>query len=113
IAADRLRKVTLAAKLGATPAQLQVSDIDLRFDATKVTGGALVALPEAGQRSRPGYGVALDIDQINLDGYMPQPGKPAPGRGGQRGQGRQGRPGRKSRQGCQAGGRHLAGPAAG
>jgi uncharacterized protein involved in outer membrane biogenesis len=83
VAPDRLRKVTLAAKLGATPASLQVSDLDLRFDATKVSGGAVVSLPQPGQRSRPGYGVGLAIDQINLDGYLPPGGKPAATGGGQ------------------------------
>jgi uncharacterized protein involved in outer membrane biogenesis len=83
VAPDRLRKVTLAAKLGATPAALQVSDLDLRFDATKITGGAVVSLPQAGHRTRPGYGVGIAIDQINLDGYLPPAGKPAATGGGQ------------------------------
>jgi uncharacterized protein involved in outer membrane biogenesis len=69
---DRLRKISLSAKLAATPASVQASDIDLRFDSTAVTGGVVISLPQAGQRSRPGYGVGLVIDQINLDGYVPQ-----------------------------------------
>jgi uncharacterized protein involved in outer membrane biogenesis len=83
VAPDRLRKVTVAAKLAATPASLQVSDLDLRFDATKVSGGVVVSLPQAGGRTRPAYGVGILIDQINLDGYMPQPGKPAASGAGQ------------------------------
>ncbi|MFO1059875.1 MAG: AsmA family protein [Dongiaceae bacterium] len=83
VAPDRLRKVTVAAKLAATPASVQVSELDLRFDATKISGGAVVSLPQAGGRTRPAYGVGIAIDQINLDGYMPQPGKPAAAGSGQ------------------------------
>ncbi|MEX2008931.1 MAG: hypothetical protein WEC41_01960, partial [Dongiaceae bacterium] len=50
---DRLRKTSLTARVTATPASLELADMDLRLDASRVTGGVVVAQPPAGVRARP------------------------------------------------------------
>jgi uncharacterized protein involved in outer membrane biogenesis len=75
---DRLRKLSLASRVTATPSQLQIAEMDLRFDSSRVAGGVVVALP-TGERKVPGLGIGLAIDQINLDAYLPpQPTGAAP-----------------------------------
>ena len=71
---DRLRKLSLASRVTATPSQLQIAEMDLRFDSSRVAGGIVVALP-TGDRKVPGLGIGLAIDKINLDAYLPP--KPA------------------------------------
>jgi uncharacterized protein involved in outer membrane biogenesis len=71
---DRLRKLSLASRVTATPNQLQIAEMDLRFDSSRVAGGIVVALP-TGDRKVPGLGIGLAIDKINLDAYLPS--KPA------------------------------------
>lgn len=68
VPADRLRKLTLNARLSGLGSNLDVSEIDARLDASHVTGGVAVLL-----RARPGFGFGLAIDQINLDAYLPRP----------------------------------------
>ncbi|MEE8548234.1 MAG: AsmA family protein, partial [Alphaproteobacteria bacterium] len=82
--AGRLHKLSLAAKLGATEERLEVRDLDLRFDSSRVTGGIIFAL-----RSRLAFGANIAIDRLNLDAYLPAPagarrpdGKPAGAGGG-------------------------------
>jgi uncharacterized protein involved in outer membrane biogenesis len=70
---DRLRKLSLASRVTATPSQLQIAEMDLRFDSSRVAGGVVVALPNA-ERKVPGLGIGLAIDQINLDAYLPAAG---------------------------------------
>lgn len=70
IASDRLRQLSMTGRITATPSLLQVADIDLRVDASRATGGIAVALPEPGVRVKPGFGVGLAVDKINLDGYL-------------------------------------------
>lgn len=70
VAPDRLRKLSMTSRITATPAAAQIADIDLRFDASRVTGGIAIALPEAGRRVKPGFGIGLAIDKLNLDGYL-------------------------------------------
>jgi uncharacterized protein involved in outer membrane biogenesis len=67
---DRLRKLSLASRVTATPNQLQIAEMDLRFDSSRVAGGIVVALP-TGERKVPGLGIGLAVDQINLDAYLP------------------------------------------
>ena len=50
------------------PDAVQITDINLRLDASTATGGLAIAL-----RERPGFGLRLDIDRLNLDAYLPKP----------------------------------------
>ena len=68
--AGRLHKLSLAAKLGATEERLEVRDLDLRFDSSRVTGGIIFAL-----RSRLAFGANIAIDRLNLDAYLPAPAR--------------------------------------
>ncbi len=71
---DRLRKLALTAKLDGVPEQFNVTDIDLGVDGSRARGGIAVAL-----RERPGLGIGLSLDQLNIDAYLPATGKaPAP-----------------------------------
>ena len=66
--ADRLRGFSYASKIKLTPIALEAQDINARLDASTMTGGLAVAL-----RERPGFGLRLAIDQMNLDAYLPLP----------------------------------------
>ena len=79
---ERLRRMSLSAKIDAGASQATLSDIDLRIDVSRVTGGIAVAL-----RERPGFGIGLAIDKLNLDAYLPRAGaRAAAPREGQAGQ---------------------------
>ena len=65
---DRLRKLTLAARVVALPEQIQLTGLDLQFDSSRLTGGMAVALTK-----RPSFGVDFTIDRLNLDAYLPKP----------------------------------------
>jgi uncharacterized protein involved in outer membrane biogenesis len=67
---DRLRGFSYASKVTVTPAALEVPDINIRLDASTMTGGLAVAL-----RERPGFGLRLSIDRLNLDAYTPRSSK--------------------------------------
>lgn len=62
----RLNKLTATGHLGLGVETLELSDLDLRFDSTKLTGGIVTAL-----RARPAFGANLVVDQFNLDAYVP------------------------------------------
>lgn len=64
---DRLRGFSYASKIKATSTAVEVPDINVRLDASTMTGGLAVAL-----RERPGFGLRLAIDQLNLDAYIPR-----------------------------------------
>ncbi|HEY4136736.1 MAG TPA: AsmA family protein [Alphaproteobacteria bacterium] len=64
--AGRLNKLTATGRLGLGFDTLELSDLDLRFDSTKVTGGIVAAL-----RARPAFGANLVVNQFNLDSYIP------------------------------------------
>ncbi len=66
VPAERLRKLTLTGRVAATPSQVEVSDLDLQFDSSRITGGITVAV-----RQRPSFGLDLTLDRINLDAYLP------------------------------------------
>ena len=68
IPADRLRRINLSAVIDGTPSSGKVTDIDLHFDATQLKGGVAYAI----NGSRPGFGIGLYLDQLNLDAYLPQ-----------------------------------------
>jgi len=63
---DRLRRMSLSGRVTGSPKQISISDFDLRMDLSRVSGG-MVIVP----RKRPGFGVGLALDSINLDAYLP------------------------------------------
>ncbi|RDD62527.1 AsmA family protein [Ferruginivarius sediminum] len=67
IPAGRLRRMNLLADVKGTGRQLTITSLDLDVDAMKVSGGIAVAL-----RRRPGIGVGLSVDKLNLDAYLPR-----------------------------------------
>jgi uncharacterized protein involved in outer membrane biogenesis len=64
--ADRLRGFSYSGKVAAGPDSVTIPDFNLRLDATTVRGALAMAL-----RERIGFGLRLDIDQLNLDAYLP------------------------------------------
>jgi uncharacterized protein involved in outer membrane biogenesis len=73
VPAERLRRMVLNTGLEAGGGQVVLRNTDLRLDVSRLTGGAAIAL-----RERPGLGLALNIDKINLDAYLPPQGAAAP-----------------------------------
>lgn len=65
--ADRLRGFSYTGKVSATPDSFQVPEFNIRLDASTMHGGLALAL-----RDRMGFGLRLDIDQLNLDAYFPE-----------------------------------------
>ncbi len=65
--AGRLNKLTATGRVALGVETLEISDLDARFDSTKIAGSIVAAL-----RARPALGANLTIDQINLDAYMPE-----------------------------------------
>ena len=63
---ERLRRMALKTGLDAGGNQVVLRNTDLRLDVSRLTGGAAIAL-----RQRPGLGIALNVDRINLDAYLP------------------------------------------
>ena len=51
--------------IAGDPQTINLSDLELKFDSSTVTGGATVALGP-----RPGLGVSLNVDKINIDDYL-------------------------------------------
>jgi len=66
VPSDRLRRLSLSGQVTGSAKQIAINDIDLRLDQTRVSGGLVVA-----PRLRPGFGVGLALDSINLDAYLP------------------------------------------
>ncbi|MEE8517063.1 MAG: AsmA family protein [Alphaproteobacteria bacterium] len=62
----RVHKVSLTANIAAMERQISIESLDLRFDASRVTGGIVLAL-----RARPSFGANLIINRLNLDAYLP------------------------------------------
>jgi uncharacterized protein involved in outer membrane biogenesis len=77
VPADRLRKLALTSRLNASPAQVEVADLNATLDASKVSGGVILALPDNQKRKRMAFGVGLSVDKLNVDGYLPQGDKKA------------------------------------
>jgi len=79
VPADRLRKASLRAQVQGRPERVEVTGIDLRVDTARATGGVAYV-----DRGRPAYGIRLDVDNLNVDAYLPPPSDaPAPaGAGG-------------------------------
>ena len=70
---DRLRKASLSSRFAGQGERLDLEAIDATLDATRLSGAATVLL-----RARPGIGLRLEADRLNLDAYWPQT---APGAG--------------------------------
>ncbi|MEM7223565.1 MAG: AsmA family protein [Pseudomonadota bacterium] len=66
VPADRLRRLSLKTLIAATPHQASLNELDLELDLSRVTGGVVAAL-----RDRPGLGIGLSVDTLNLDAYLP------------------------------------------
>ncbi len=62
---DRLRKLTLASRVTATPREINISGLDIQFDSSRITG-RVSASP--GKKTK--LGVDLTLDRINLDAYL-------------------------------------------
>jgi uncharacterized protein involved in outer membrane biogenesis len=77
VPADRLRKLALTSRLNASPAQVEVADLNATLDGSKISGGVILALPDNQKRKRMAFGVGLSVDKLNVDGYLPQGGKKA------------------------------------
>ncbi|TWA60755.1 AsmA-like protein [Azospirillum brasilense] len=69
VPADRLRRASIAAQLQGRPGRVDVSGLDLRVDASRLTGAIAYV-----DRGRPAFGARLDLDRLNLDAYLPPPG---------------------------------------
>jgi len=70
---DRLRNLSFASRVTASPDQIQLGEIDMRLDNSQIQGGVVIALPND-TRPNPAFGIGLAVDQINLDAYMPSAG---------------------------------------
>ena len=68
IPADRLRKFGVTSNLRVAPDLLQAYGLDLRLDASRLTGGVAYAI-----RERTAFSVDLTVDRLNLDAYLPPP----------------------------------------
>jgi uncharacterized protein involved in outer membrane biogenesis len=68
IPADRLLRANLSSRLALAGDQLELTDIDATVDATRLAGAATLLL-----RARPGLGLRLAADRLNLDAYLPTP----------------------------------------
>ncbi|MDP6346116.1 MAG: AsmA-like C-terminal region-containing protein, partial [Alphaproteobacteria bacterium] len=66
VPAGRLANMVLTSNFMLTGAQLQVTDLNLRLDNTAISGAGTYLL-----QARPSFGVALSVDRVNLDGYLP------------------------------------------
>ncbi len=64
---DRLRKVRLRAAVATEAQRIELTQLDVRFDSSHLTGGMVLAL-----RKRIGIGTRLNLDKINLDAYLPK-----------------------------------------
>ena len=65
VSADRLGSLTFTGNIRATPDLLQLYGVNLRLDATTVTGGLAYRIQD-----RPSFGLELSVDRFNLDGYL-------------------------------------------
>lgn len=63
---DRLRRMSLSGRVAGSAKQITFSDLDIRMDLTRLSGGVVIV-----PRARPGLGIGLALDSINLDGYLP------------------------------------------
>nr|WP_211113823.1 AsmA family protein [Azospirillum picis] len=86
IPADRLRRASLSARLQGHADRFELSGLDFRFDSSRLSGAVAYV-----DRGRPAFGARLELDRLNLDGYLPGDQTAAAGTG-QPGQGTAGQP---------------------
>ena len=67
IPADRLRRVSISSIVDGTHKSGTITDIDLHFDTSRLVGGIAYAM----NGGKPGFGIGLYLDQLNLDAYFP------------------------------------------
>ena len=65
IAPDRLRKLSATGRFDFAADKVSLRGLDVRFDSSKLTGAADIAL-----RQRPAIGISLSLDRLNLDAYL-------------------------------------------
>ena len=68
--ADRLRNFSIKSKIQATPKAASITDIAMHLDASRISGGLALEL-----RDKPGIGLRLAIDKLNLDAYLSKDGQ--------------------------------------
>ncbi len=73
VSPDRLRRLAFKTGIEAQSDQVTLRNIDLQLDVSRLTGGIAVAL-----RDRPGLGIGVTLDRINLDAYLPDAAAAAP-----------------------------------
>jgi len=64
---ERLRRMNLRSQLSYGGGQMTLTRLDLRADVSRLTGGVAIAF-----RERPGFGIGLSVDKLNLDAYLPR-----------------------------------------
>lgn len=64
VSRDRLRRLDLTGELAARPGRVTLRGMDLGVDTTTVTGGVVVV-----PGSRPGFGIGVQVDRLDLDAY--------------------------------------------
>ncbi|NQV48440.1 MAG: AsmA family protein [Rhodospirillaceae bacterium] len=62
---DRLRKMTLASTIQATPTRIGFNKVDMQFDSSRLTGTASASLG-----TNTSIDMDLKLDRINLDAYL-------------------------------------------
>lgn len=67
IPGERLRHADVTTAFQYSRDLLQFTGLELDLDVSRLTGGLAIAL-----RERPGLGLGLEIDRLNLDGYLPR-----------------------------------------
>lgn len=63
----RLATLVLTADIDARPSLVQIAGLNLRLDNSTITGGIAARV-----QRRPSFGLSLNVDKLNLDGYLPQ-----------------------------------------
>ena len=64
---DRLRRVSVTSGLALAADRVALDGIDLRFDASRLTGSVDAVLG-----ARPAFGANLRLDRLNLEAYLPR-----------------------------------------
>lgn len=67
VPAGRLSTLVLTADIDARPSLVQVAGLNLRLDNSTITGGIATRV-----QRRPSFGLSLNVDKLNLDGYLPK-----------------------------------------
>ncbi|MDE0779842.1 MAG: AsmA family protein [Alphaproteobacteria bacterium] len=67
VPAERLRKMEGSVTVSGTQENITLTDIDVSVDVSRLRGGVAIAL-----RERPGFGIGLSLDKINVDAYLPK-----------------------------------------